>query len=172
MLNALLGASDSVTEAPLPVEDLPCTATLIKLRYSDDPYCRPYVWDKSRNAIGPALPDWDFREFHQKARIYQQGNETNIFDNIAEFEVGWPSALLRAGITLIDTPGISEAPERTDLTRAAIAKVDAAVVAYRTEPLAGTDEIAFAQEVTEKAGEGLHACEHAGRSSYAPLARA
>ena len=153
LLNALLGPSDSVTEAPLPVEDLPCTATLIKLRYSDDPYCRPYVWDKSRNAIGAALPDWDFREFHQKARIYQQGNETNIFDNIAEFEVGWPSALLRAGITLIDTPGISEAPERTELTRAAIAKVDAAVVAYRTEPWPVPTKSRLRKKSPRKAGK-------------------
>lgn len=153
LLNALLGPTPGVDVAPLPVEDLPCTATLIKLRHSAEAYCRPFAWDRDQNKIGAAMADWGFRDFHQRARIYMDGAETNIFDQIAEFEVGWPSALLRSGVTLMDSPGISEAPERTELTRAAIATVDAAIVVYRSEPLAGTDEIEFAQEVTARAGK-------------------
>ncbi|GAM96986.1 protein of unknown function DUF323 [alpha proteobacterium U9-1i] len=153
LLNALLGPTERVSEAPLPVEDLPCTATLIKLRYADEPYCRPFIWDQSRNSIGAAMTDWSFQDFHERARIYLHGGETNIFDTIAEFEVGWPSKLLRAGVTLMDSPGISENPRRTELTRQALAEVDAAVIVYRSEPLAGTDEIEFAEEVTERAGK-------------------
>lgn len=153
LLNALLGPTSGVDVPPLPAEDLPCTATLIKLRHSAEAYCRPFAWDKQKNTIGDAMPDWGFQDFHRRARIYQDGTETNIFDQIAEFEVGWPSALLRSGVTLMDSPGISEAPERTELTRAAIATVDAAIVVYRSEPLAGTDEIEFAQEVTGRAGK-------------------
>lgn len=153
LLNALLGPSEGVMDEPLPADDLPCTATLIKLRHADTPHCRPYAWDKENNAIGKPGAEWTFKDFHERARIYQDGAETNIFDSIAEFEVGWPSPLLRSGVTLIDSPGISEAPERTQLTRAAIATVDAAIVVYRSEPLAGTDEIEFAEEVTQKAGK-------------------
>lgn len=153
LLNALLGPNDTVKIEPLPAEDLPCTATLIKLRFAERPYCRPFFWDRATNAIGAAMGDWEFKDFHERARIYVHGNETNIFDSIAEFEVGWPSPLLRAGVTLMDSPGISENPTRTELTRAALAEVDAAIVVYRSEPFAGTDEIEFAQEVTERAGK-------------------
>jgi TIR domain/Dynamin family len=153
LLNVLLGLPEGVSESPLPTDDDPCTATLIKLRYSDQPYCRPYEWDHERNAIGRPMPDWTFEEFQKRARLYDNGQATNIFDDIAEFEVGWPSPLLRQGVILLDTPGISEAPERTKLTRAAIADVDAAIVVYRSEPLAGTDEIEFADYVTAHVGK-------------------
>ena len=153
LLNALLGPAEGGQVEPLPAETDPCTATIIRLRYSDTPYCRPFSWDKQTDRPGPALPDWTFEEFHKNARIYQNGHETNIFDDIAEFEVGWPSSLLRAGVTLMDTPGISEKPERTRLTRAALVGVDAAIVVYRSEPFAGTDELEFAEEVTARTGK-------------------
>lgn len=153
LLNALLGTAEGGQSEPLPAETNPCTATIVRLRYSDTPYCRPFSWDKDRHRPGEPLPDWSFDDFHRKARIYQDGRETNIFDGIAEFEVGWPSPLLRAGVSLMDTPGISENPERTALTRAALVGVDAAVVVYRSEPLAGTDELEFAEEVTARTGK-------------------
>ncbi len=99
LLNILLGVDENGSKAPLPVEDNPCTATLIKIRLSDSPYCRPYGWDSLHTTRGEAMPDWTFEDFHQKARIYQNGSKTNIFDRIAEFEVGWRSSLLNAGVS-------------------------------------------------------------------------
>lgn len=153
LLNALVGPADGQSVAPLPTEDLPCTATLIKLRHANVPYCRPYAWDHFHNTIEKAMRDWEFTDFHERARIYQNGTSTNIFNSIAEFEIGWPSSLLNAGVSLVDTPGTSENPKRTELTRTAIANFDAAIVVYRSDVLAGTDEIEFAEDVTARVGK-------------------
>lgn len=154
LLNALLGAgSDDLR--PLPVDDLPCTPMPIRLRYAERPYVRPHAWDRKTNSIGAVMTERTLEDFHEQVRIYARGNETNLFDDIAEFEVGWPSPLLRAGLTLIDTPGVGNSPARDGLTRKTLYAADAVIVVYRSDTFAGTDEIAFAQEVTERAVKAL-----------------
>lgn len=158
LMNALLGPADAVDapDGPLPTDDLPCTATLSRLRYSDKPYVHPRTWSdvEGVDKKGPPRTEWRFREYHERARIYVKGqNNSATFDEVAEFDIGWPAPLLRNGVTLVDSPGIGENPARTSHTRRAIASADAAIVVYRSDMLAGMDEIEFANEVLQKAGK-------------------
>jgi len=149
LLNALLAPVETMNRPLLPMDDLPCTATLVKLRYSGTPYCRPHVWDRTRNSFGAAMHEWSFTEFHERARIYINGRESNISDSIA-FEVGLPSPLLRAGVTLLDTPGTNNDSYLTEITRSTLAEIDAAIIVYRSDALPGEAEIEFHEEVLQR----------------------
>lgn len=160
LMNALLGPADAVDapNGPLPTDDLPCTATLSRLRYAEKPFVRPLSWKElegpESDKKGHKQREWRFREYHERARIYVKGeNNSSTFDEVAEFDIGWPASLLRNGVSLVDSPGIGENPTRTAHTRRAIATADAAIVVYRSDMLAGMDELEFASEVLEKAGK-------------------
>jgi hypothetical protein len=153
LLNALLGqttsrlALRSESGGPMPVDDLPATATVTRLVYAAEPYVRAWRWDGGQE-------DWSFERYLREARI-SVGLEDNspMFEEIREFEVGYPAELLESGVMLVDSPGTSEDPRRTETTRAAVADADAAIVVYRTDALAGMDERSFASEVTEQCGK-------------------
>jgi len=151
LINALLGKAEGLDksisqEGPLPVNDLPCTAVLTRLRYSPKPYVEAVPKDTRQKR-----ESWSFKDYHRRARIRDENGKKNeeLFDRIAEFEVGWPTELLRAGVSIIDSPGVSERPERTAYTKAEVQHADAAIVVYRSEPFAGEDEIEFDKHVTE-----------------------
>ncbi len=157
LINSLLGPADAqetraAPEGPLPVDRVPCTAVLTRLRYAD----KPYVDAIPKNLDEPR-ERWTFDEYHKRARIRTEDGKKNeaLFDRIREFEVGWPSPLLRSGVTLVDSPGVSEKPERTALTYEAVRGADAAIIVYRSEPFAGEDEIKFANDVVSFAAGGI-----------------
>ncbi|MEZ5938572.1 MAG: TIR domain-containing protein [Hyphomonadaceae bacterium] len=159
LINALLGPADAVDapDGPLPTDDFPCTATLSRLHFAEKPYVRPLSWSEVEGADAKSKSsrkEWRFRDYHERARIYVGGkNNSATFDEVAEFDIGWPAPLLRNGVCLVDSPGIGEHSTRTSHTRRAIATTDAAIVVYRSDMLAGMDEIEFAKEVTQKAGK-------------------
>jgi hypothetical protein len=66
--------------------------------------------------------------------------------------MGFPAELCRSGVTVIDSPGTDDIPERTEVTRQAIGKCDAAIVVYRSDVLAGEDERKFVQETLTGSG--------------------
>ncbi|MBC7770230.1 MAG: TIR domain-containing protein [Phycisphaerales bacterium] len=151
VINALLGRAEgldkSITEeGPLPVNDLPCTAVLTRLRYAQNPYVEALPKD-----VKQKREKWSFKDYHRRARIRDENGKKNeeLFDKIAEFEVGWPTELLRSGVSIVDSPGVSERPERTAYTKAEVQHADAAIVVYRSEPFAGEDEIEFDRHVTQ-----------------------
>jgi hypothetical protein len=154
LLNALLGPTDiaGLTPAPLPTDELPCTATLTRLRYAEEPYVQPIGRAAQPGEAPPAFGRMRFEDFHARARIDPDGNES-AFDEIEAFEVGWPSTLLRNGVCLIDSPGMSENEARTEIAERAVAKSDAAIVVYRSDGLAGMDELEFARRVTRHVGK-------------------
>lgn len=158
LINTLLGPADvegRPRAAPLPVDDDPCTATLSRMRYQLEPSIKSLEW---ANADGITLKQgrtWTFEEYHKSARIYDEnGNDiSKVFEQTAEFDIGWPAPLLKSGVVVIDSPGISDRPQRTSYTKRAVAEADAAIVVYRSEPFAGSDETEFAEQVTAKAGK-------------------
>ena len=153
-LNALLLSSshgkgpDSVV-GPLPVDQLPCTAVLTRVVYSETPFVRAVYF-------GDRVEEWTFERYLNEAKIYgDEGAGTGVnrtLEQVRSFEVGVPAELLRSGLVLIDSPGISEDPRRTALTRDALSRVHASILMFRSDGLAGTDELEFGSEVMAQTG--------------------
>ncbi|GJD19172.1 hypothetical protein RIVM261_041280 [Rivularia sp. IAM M-261] len=147
LLNALLGPISHVepgllNKGPMPVDDLPTTATLTRINYSEQPYVRVWYTNEDRE------PEyWSLERYLQDSSIRDDEDETKqFFGNIREFELGYPSELCKS-VTLLDSPGTSDMPLRTQWTREAVRHCDAAIVLYRSDVLAGQDERDFAREV-------------------------
>lgn len=143
LLNALLGQlTHPVAELEpgqgfMPVDPDPCTATLTRIRYADKPYVR--VWK-----FNGTYEEWPLARYLRDSTIRTDEEETQkFFGNIREFELAIPVELCQSGITLIDSPGTSDVPQRTAVTRDAVQHCDAAIVVYRSDVLAGEDERAF-----------------------------
>ena len=91
---------------------------------------------------------WTFERYLRDA-VITKGTETNeeLFKAIQEFEIGYPAELTQAGVVLIDSPGMSEDPRRTEITRRAASESDASIIVFRHDALAGTDELSFLNEL-------------------------
>jgi hypothetical protein len=151
LLNALLGkttiAVDLQGRGPMPVDDLPCTAVLTSINYSDRPYVRAFLKD------GTEADNWDFPRYLRDATVKDDHEETQrFFSEIREFKIGFPNQLCQQGITLIDSPGTDDMPDRTAITLEAAARCDAAIVVYRSDVFAGLPERDFAYNVLEVDG--------------------
>lgn len=148
-LNALLGRlTHPVPElptggAPLPVNDLPTTATLTSIRYRETPRVRVWTADGKSTA-------WSLKEYLDKSSVRVDAEETRkFFRNIRQFELEFPAELCKAGVTLMDSPGTDDSPERDMVTRNALARCDAAIVVYRSDPFAGITEREFVEEMKQ-----------------------
>lgn len=142
-LNALLGRllrpvpelGDS--SGPLPMDDLPCTATLTQINYGEQ--ARVRAWDFAGHA-----QHWTLAEYLQQATVRADPEETRrFFQNIRQFELDYPAEFCQAGVTLWDSPGTDDDPRRTAITREAINRCDAAFVLFRSDILAGESERVF-----------------------------
>jgi len=147
LLNALLGPPlqaqpELQNKGPMPVDDLPTTATLTSIEYSEQPYVRVWYTDENRE------PEyWSLERYLRDAVVRDDEEETKqFFENIRQFELGYPAKLCKS-VTLLDSPGTSDMPLRTKWTREAVRRCDAAIVLYRSDVLAGEDERNFAKEV-------------------------
>ena len=82
-----------------------------------------------------------------------EDNEENarVFEQIMEFQIGFPAVLCQAGVIVVDSPGTDEHPLRTKITRAAACHADAAIRPYRSDGLMGEKELEEDAEV-RKAG--------------------
>jgi hypothetical protein len=152
LLNALLGRTTrhvpelSVGRGPMPVGDLPCTATLTSIRYAEKPSIRAWGFDGS-------CEEWSLEKYQREGTVRQSENETReFFRKIREFEMGFPAELCQSGVTIIDSPGTNDIPERTEVTRQAINKCDAAIMVYRSDIPVGQDERKFVAETLTGTG--------------------
>lgn len=109
-LNALLGSHTHPvpelggSDGPLPMDDLPCTATLTRINYGEKPSVRVWKFD------GKSEP-WSLQKYLDQARVRADNEETyHFFRDIREFELTYPAELLKAGITLLDSPGTDDDP--------------------------------------------------------------
>ena len=153
MMNALLGKPtvpvqemDGNGGGPMPVDDLPCTATLTSIRYSEKPYVRVWRFDGKSE-------DWSLSKYLRESSV--RGNEEEnekIFKDIRGFDVGFPAELCKSGVTLMDSPGLDDVPQRTEVTRQAVDQCDAAIVIYRSDVCAGQGEREFVSGVLATTG--------------------
>jgi hypothetical protein len=155
-LNALLASASRVVglgteNGLLPVDTLPCTAVLTRIEYAETPFVRAKFFDGRTE-------DWSFDRYLEEARIYGETamTEENATDTtlarVASFDLGLPVELLKRGLILIDSPGVSEDVRRTAVARDALRDIHAGIVMLRSDMLGGTDEIDFALEVIEHTG--------------------
>ncbi len=154
LLNGLLGSplKSNFDGDLLPTDDMPCTAVLSYLTYAPQPRVTATTFDKQ-------VENWSFAEYTKTSTIYSDDPQnidanTEKLKRIEKFEIGWPSELLKNGVILIDSPGISDHPERTVSAQLAVKEADAAIFMFRHDVLAGQDEIHFAyNEVMPRAGK-------------------
>ncbi|MCD6350556.1 MAG: dynamin family protein, partial [Armatimonadetes bacterium] len=67
-------------------------------------------------------------------------------------EVGFPASLLRAGLQLVDTPGVGSVYEHnTEAARRYLDKLDGAILVLSADPPISHSEVQFAQEVAGRA---------------------
>jgi Dynamin family len=152
LMNALLGRTTRpvpelrVGQGPMPVGELPCTATLTSIQYAERPWIRAWNFDGSSQ-------EWSLEKYQREGTVRDNESDTReFFGKIREFEMGFPAELCQAGVTLIDSPGTDDIPERTEVTRHAIGKCDAAIVVYRSDVLAGEDERKFVEQTLTNSG--------------------
>ena len=152
MMNALLGKPTVPVEemqdgsGPMPVDDLPCTATLTSIRYAEKPTVRVWRFDGKSE-------EWSLSKYLRESSV--RGNEEEnqkIFKDIRGFDVGFPAELCKSGVTLMDSPGLDDVPQRTEVTRQAIDQCDAAIVIYRSDVCAGQGEREFVSSVLATSG--------------------
>lgn len=143
LLNALLGRlTHAVPElqtgqGPMPVDDLPCTATLTSINYAETPYVRVWGLDGKNKS-------WSLEKYLRESTVKDDAEETEkFFSNIRQFELGLPAELCRSGVTLVDSPGLDDVKTRTAITMEAVGRADAAVVVFRSDVLAGMTEVDF-----------------------------
>jgi Dynamin family len=149
LLNALLeGTTHPVTMSTnglMAVDTLPATAVLTAVDYADTPSVTVHRMD------GSSEP-WSFDKYLRDS-VLTTDNEENrrLFEQIKEFQVGFPAVLCQAGVTIVDSPGTDDHPMRTRVTRAAALQADAAIRPYRSDALMGENELIEDAEV-RKAG--------------------
>jgi len=147
LLNALLGRpTQDVPElasakGPMPIDDLPCTACLTSIRFSDRPYVRIWRFDGKSE-------DWSLARYLRESTIHDDEEENvKVFSNIRQFEVGFPAELCKSGVTLLDSPGLDDVPARTEVTRQAVGGCDAAIAVYSSRAIMAQSELQFISEV-------------------------
>jgi hypothetical protein len=152
LLNAMLGKlTQPMPElpqggAPLPTSDMPCTPTLTSIHYSDHPTVRVQYKNEQWREM-------TFQRYLSEARVRPDGEENKkAFDDVLQFELGFPVELCKAGITLLDSPGRDDDPDRNMMVDEAIGSCDAAIVVYRSDVFGGMSEL---QDVTDMEGNGL-----------------
>lgn len=146
LLNALLGGTTHPVElnghkGPMVVDDLPATATLTGVSYSDEAFVRAVAFDG-------ATEPWPFTKYLQESTLdIDESESQRRFRSVKEFEMGYPAVLCREGVLVYDSPGLDEHTTRTLITRDATKRCDAAIIVYRTDVLMGQSELMDASSV-------------------------
>src|SRR6185295_5878967 len=104
LMNALLGRTTHPVagladgHGPMATNDLPTTATLTEIKYSETPYVRKWLFDDTSE-------EWSFADYHRNARVRMDEEENDaFFRNIKNFEVGYPAELCQQGVIMLDSP--------------------------------------------------------------------
>lgn len=137
VLNALIG------EDILPVGVVPLTAIATLLEYGEEPAVRVVFQDGSeRQAHLDSLCDF----------VTEKGNPANE-KGVGEVHIAWPSAWLKSGVRLVDTPGIGSIyRHNTEATYRFLPKADAVLFLLSVDQPVGQAEYDFLKEVREYAG--------------------
>ena len=132
LINALIG------EQILPTGVTPVTAIISIIKYGENRVCTVKKQDGSSETI-------DLENIYLFAT--QEHNPDNV-KNVDYLEIRLPSPLLKRGLFLVDTPGISSVFEsNTKTTREFLQSVDAVVVVIGVDPPISYDELEVVKEV-------------------------
>lgn len=148
-LNALLTNPAAVDaggmSVPLPMDDLPTTATLTYIQYSQHPFVTMWTKDNRRES-------WSLSRFQNESVILPDEDEHRAaFANIKAFEIGYPSEFCRGGVTLLDSPGVDDDPFRSEITQDEAATCDAIIFIYSSSSIVSQTEREFAQAIGRSA---------------------
>ena len=120
LLNALLG------EEIQPVREIPCSGQITVLRYGE----QRRVTCRHKNGD---IEEISFEEYKEKASISESAALGNLDDelsssSIEEIILEDPNlTLCRNGIEILDSPGLNEHPERTQITNRLLKDIDAVI---------------------------------------------
>ncbi|MBW4490194.1 MAG: dynamin family protein [Trichocoleus desertorum ATA4-8-CV12] len=120
LLNALLG------EEIQPVREIPCSGQVTVLKYGEERRVTCHHKDGRVEEIS-------FEEYKEKASISEEaalGNSDDEFVNNSIEEIIFEDpglSLCRNGIEILDSPGLNEHPNRTEITQKLIKDIDAAI---------------------------------------------
>lgn len=138
LVNALIGAD------LLPVGVVPLTSIVTLLEHGDAPAARVIYRRGAEEDIAPERL-WEY--------VTEKGNPANIKD-VLEVRVRYPSALLRDGVRLVDTPGIGSIHQHnTEVTYEFLPNADAVLFVLSVEQPLGRAELDFLQEARAYAGK-------------------
>jgi len=137
-INSLLGADI------LPTGIVPLTSIVTMVEYGHDPSATVRFRDQTAHAI--SIEDVG-------AYVTERDNPRNT-KNVARVDVGYPAAILRDGVVLIDTPGIGSTYEHnTDVTYEFLPQVDAAIFVASVDPPLSRAEKDFLFAIREHAAK-------------------
>jgi len=132
LINALIG------EQILPTGVTPVTAIISVIKYDEKSSCIVRKQDGSTETI-------DLKDIYLFATQEQNPDNTK---NVEHLEIRLPSPLLKRGLFLVDTPGISSVFEsNTKTTKEFLQSIDAAVVVLGVDPPISYDELDVVREV-------------------------
>lgn len=113
-INALLGKDI------LPADVLPCSATLNRVVYGAEPSVLITFKDGQTQTV-------PIEELHQYVTKLTPDSEVNA-DKIREATIYYPAAYCHNNVELIDTPGLNDDRNMTEVTLSVLPKVDAAIM--------------------------------------------
>jgi tRNA U34 5-carboxymethylaminomethyl modifying GTPase MnmE/TrmE/uncharacterized tellurite resistance protein B-like protein len=146
LLNALLG------EEIQPVRAIPCSGTVTVLRHGE----KQRVIARYRDGREEEIP---FEQYQERAAISEDAALSNreeaLASDLVELVLEHPGLeLCRQGVELVDSPGLNEHPERSDVTRQLLKNVDAVIfLANASRPLT-QGERELLQELRAKLNAG------------------
>ena len=134
-VNALLG------HEALPTGVTPTTAAIHHLRYADAPEATVVYTSGKRESLPFA-----------EVRSFAVGGGREVKDEVDYLEVGYPAALLRERILLVDTPGVNDLSlQRADITYSYIPRADAVLFLLDAGQILKESEREFLEEKLLKA---------------------
>jgi ribosome biogenesis GTPase A len=138
LINALVG------EALLPVGVIPVTSVVTILTYGDPPEATVrLVSGESQVITLETVADF----------VDERRNPQNTRGAVV-VEVALPSAILRDGLCLVDTPGLGSVhAANTEATRAFVPRIDVALIVVGPDPPIAGAELEMVQEASREAGE-------------------
>ena len=137
------------TEGLLPEAAIATTAAVTVLHYAPEKACAVVRKDGSKVPVAwndvPALLA-DQKVWKRICPHANQAHVRSLLKDLVEVRLGVPSPLLKAGVEIVDTPGLGAANRaHGELTRRYLAQCDAALFLISTDPTMGEREMTFLQ---------------------------
>lgn len=143
LINALLGTQ------LLPVRISSATAVVTRVYYSEKP--EAYVIRK--NADNSLQKDSIFPEEISQYILLKEKNLHGVrISNIQEVGIGIPHPLLRQGIVLVDTPGLDDDKQLSEISFHEMQNADLAVIIYNATKFMSMDEKRAASRLADLLG--------------------